>query len=113
MRVKSTVPESFFVARAGISRGTPARIASRNRLAEGRASSTLASTDFGNVSQVAPADYIGFPVSTEAISGHSHVMREASATDLAHTNAMLTAEMLASVAVRIATDPQVRASLRV
>jgi amidohydrolase len=72
---------------------------------------TLASTDFGNVSQVTPADYIGFPVSTESISGHSHVMREASATDLAHTNAMLTAEMLASVAVRIATDPAIRASL--
>ena len=73
---------------------------------------TLASTDFGNVSQVAPADYIGFPVSTEPISSHSHVMREASATDLAHTNAMITAEILATVAVRIATDPAVRASLK-
>lgn len=73
---------------------------------------TLASTDFGNVSQVAPADYIGFPVSAEPISGHSHVMREASASDLAHTNAMITAEILATAAVRIATDPAVRASLR-
>jgi amidohydrolase len=73
---------------------------------------TLASTDFGNVSQIAPADYIGFPVSTEPISGHSHVMREASATDLAHTNAMITAEILATVAVRIATDPAVRAQVR-
>ena len=72
---------------------------------------TLASTDFGNVSQRVPSDYIGFPVSTVPISGHSHVMREASATDLAHTNAMLTAEMLASVAVRIATDAQIRSSL--
>jgi amidohydrolase len=72
---------------------------------------TLASTDFGNVSQRVPSDYIGFPVATTEISGHSHVMREASATDLAHTNAMITAEMLASVAVRIATDPQIRASL--
>ncbi|HUQ41299.1 MAG TPA: amidohydrolase [Candidatus Limnocylindrales bacterium] len=72
----------------------------------------LASTDFGNVSHVAPADYIGFPVSTEPISGHSHVMRDASATDLAHRNAMLTAEMLAAVALRIATDAKVRASLR-
>jgi metal-dependent amidase/aminoacylase/carboxypeptidase family protein len=72
----------------------------------------LASTDFGNVSQVAPADYIGFPVSTEPIPGHSHVMREASATDLAHKNAMLTAEMLASVAVRIATDQKIRDSLK-
>ena len=72
----------------------------------------LASTDFGNVSHVAPADYIGFPVSTENIPGHSHLMREASATDLAHTNAMITAEMLAAVAVRIATDAALRGSLR-
>jgi amidohydrolase len=72
---------------------------------------TLASTDFGNVSQEVPSDYIGFPVSAEEISGHSHVMREASATDLAHKNAMLTAEMLAAVAVRIATDRAVRDSL--
>jgi amidohydrolase len=73
---------------------------------------TLASTDFGNVSHVVPADYIGFPVSTTPISGHSHAMREASASDLAHTNAMITAEVLATVAVRIATDPAARASLR-
>lgn len=72
----------------------------------------LASTDFGNVSQVAPADYIGFPVSEKAISGHSHVMRESSASDLAHRNAMVTAEILAATAVRIATDAAVRATLR-
>jgi amidohydrolase len=72
---------------------------------------TLASTDFGNVSQIVPADYIGFPLSAVPISGHSHVMRDASATDLAHTNAMITAEILATVAVRIATDPASRASL--
>lgn len=72
---------------------------------------TLASTDFGNVSQVVPADYIGFPVSTTPISGHSHVMRDASITDLAHRNAMITAEVLATVAVRIATDPEVRKAL--
>ena len=73
---------------------------------------TLASTDFGNVSQKVPADYIGFPVSKTPISGHSHVMREASATDLAHDNAMITAEILATTAVRIATDPALRASLK-
>ena len=72
---------------------------------------TLASTDFGNVSQIAPADYIGFPVSTTPISGHSHVMRDASATDLAHANAMITAEVLATTTVRIATDPEVRKAL--
>jgi len=73
---------------------------------------TLASTDFGNVSHVAPADYIGFPVSRTWIPGHSHQMRDESASDLAHQNAMTTAEILATVAVRIATDPAVRASLR-
>ncbi|HEV8655505.1 MAG TPA: amidohydrolase [Candidatus Limnocylindria bacterium] len=72
----------------------------------------LASTDFGNVSQVAPADYIGFPVSEQSISGHSHVMRESSATDLAHRNAMITAEILAAAAVRIASDAELRATLR-
>ena len=72
----------------------------------------LASTDFGNVSQVAPADYIGFPVCEESISGHSHVMRESSATDLAHRNAMITAEILAAAAVRIATDGALRERLR-
>jgi amidohydrolase len=72
----------------------------------------LASTDFGNVSQVAPADYIGFPVSEKTISGHSHVMRESSASDLAHKNAMITAEILAAAAMRIATDTGLRASLR-
>jgi amidohydrolase len=72
----------------------------------------LASTDFGNVSQVAPADYIGFPVSETSIPGHSHVMRESSATDLAHRNAMITAEILAAAAVRIATDSALRERLR-
>jgi len=72
---------------------------------------TLASTDFGNVSHVVPADYIGFPVSTTPISGHSHVMREASLSELAHTNAMITAEVLATVAFRIATDSEARASI--
>ena len=66
----------------------------------------------GNVSQVAPADYIGFPVSETEISGHSHVMREASITDLAHRNAMITAEVLATVATRIATDPATRTALQ-
>jgi len=72
----------------------------------------LASSDFGNVSQVAPADYVGFPVSERTIPGHSHVMREASATDLAHRNAMTTAEILAAAAVRVATDGALRERLR-
>jgi hypothetical protein len=39
-------------------------------------------------------------------------MRESSASDLAHKNAMITAEILAAAAVRIATDAGLRASLR-
>ncbi len=71
----------------------------------------MASTDFGNVSQVAPADYIGFPVSPERIPGHAHAMREASATDLAHENAFTVIDVLAAAAVRIATDAGLRSEL--
>jgi amidohydrolase len=72
----------------------------------------LASTDFGNVSQAAPADYLAFPVTRTTIPGHSHQMRDASATDLAHENAMVTAAVLAAAAVRIATDGALRERLR-
>jgi len=71
----------------------------------------MASTDFGNVSQVVPADYVGFPVSPERIAGHSHRMREASATDLAHRNALTVVDVLASAAARIATDASLRSEL--
>jgi amidohydrolase len=71
----------------------------------------MASTDFGNVSQVVPADHIGFPVNAEPIPGHSHLMREASVTDLAHRNALTVIDVLASAAVRIATDASVRSEL--
>ena len=85
-------------------------LASR-KLPSVRGKLTLASTDFGNVSHVAPADYIGFPVSRTWIPGHSHQMRDESASDLAHENAMTTAEILATVAVRIATDAKLRSAL--
>lgn len=71
----------------------------------------MASTDFGNVSQVVPADYIGFPVNAQPIPGHSHVMRESSASDLAHRSAFTVIDVLASAAVRIATDASVRSEL--
>jgi amidohydrolase len=71
----------------------------------------MASTDFGNVSQVVPADYVGFPVNPEKIPGHSHKMREASASDLAHRNALTVIDVLASAAVRIASDGALRSEL--
>ncbi len=71
----------------------------------------MASTDFGNVSQVVPADYVGFPVGAERIPGHSHLMREASATDVAHRNALTVIDVLASAAVRIATEAPLRSEL--
>jgi amidohydrolase len=71
-----------------------------------------ASTDVGNVSQAVPTDYIGFPVSEERIPGHSHQMREASATELAHRNALVVVEVLAAAARRIASDARLRSELR-
>jgi amidohydrolase len=71
----------------------------------------MASTDFGNVSQVVPADYIGFPVSSEKIGGHNIPMREASVSEMAHRNALTVVDVLASAAVRVATDSSLRAEL--
>jgi amidohydrolase len=70
-----------------------------------------ASTDLGNVSQAVPTDYVGFPVSGTAIAGHSHVMREASVSELAHRNALIVAETLAATARRLASDAVLRERL--
>jgi amidohydrolase len=67
-----------------------------------------ASTDLGNVSTKVPTDWVRFPVSEKPIPGHSVQMRDACITDLAHTNAMITAEALGAAAVRIATDKTFR-----
>ena len=77
-----------------------------------RGTLVTASTDLGNVSQVVPTDWIRFPVSEGVISGHSDEMREAAVTDLAHRNALLTAEALGAAARRVATDARLRASIR-
>ena len=71
-----------------------------------------ASGDIGNVSQKVPTDYIGFPVSDEAIPGHSHRMREASVSDYAHESAFVVIEALAATALRVARDRRFRESLR-
>lgn len=71
-----------------------------------------ASTDLGNVSQRVPTDWIRFPVSERPIAGHSDAMREASASDLAHRNALLVVEALAAVAQRIASDASLRQSIQ-
>ena len=71
----------------------------------------MASGDIGNVSQVAPTDYVGFPVSEAKIPGHSIQMREASVTDLAHRNAFTVIDVLASAAVRIAAEGPLRSEL--
>jgi hypothetical protein len=55
-----------------------------------------------------PTDWVRFPVSEKPVPGHSDRMREASISDLAHRNAMITAEALGSTAVRIATDRPLR-----
>ncbi len=67
-----------------------------------------ASTDLGNVSTKLPTDWVRFPVSEKPVPGHSVEMRDASASDLAHRNAMITAEVLGAAVVRVATDKALR-----
>jgi amidohydrolase len=67
-----------------------------------------ASTDLGNVSTKVPTDWVRFPVSEKPVPGHSDQMRDASVSDLAHHNAMITAEALGAAAVRVATDRSLR-----
>ena len=71
-----------------------------------------ASTDLGNVSQKVPTDWIRFPVTERPIPGHSDEMREASASDLAHRNALLVVEALAAAARRVASDATVRRAIQ-
>jgi amidohydrolase len=77
-------------------------------IAPERGTLVTASTDLGNVSQKVPTDWIRFPVSERVIPGHSDEMREACISDLAHANAMLTAEALGAAARRVATDRTLR-----
>ena len=71
-----------------------------------------ASTDLGNVSQKVPTDWIRFPVTEAPIAGHSDAMRDASASDLAHRNALLVVEALAAAAHRVASDASLRRSIQ-
>ena len=70
-----------------------------------------ASTDFGNVSQAVPADYVSFPVSEGKVPGHSNAFRDASVTEYAHRQALLAVDVLAGAALRLAADPALRARL--
>ena len=71
-----------------------------------------ASTDLGNVSQKVPTDWIRFPVTEAPIAGHSDAMRDACLTDLAHHNALLVVEALASSAHLLASDASLRRSIQ-
>jgi amidohydrolase len=68
-------------------------------------SAGAASSDFGNVSQIMPAAVISFAVSERPIPGHSTAMRDASVTDLAHSNALAVAKTLALTALDLMADP--------
>ena len=70
-----------------------------------------ASTDLGNVSQRYPTVALDFPVSEHDVPGHSIKMTEASVSDYAHDAAAKTAEALAAVAVRVASDSKSRGAL--
>ena len=64
-----------------------------------------ASTDFGNVSQVVPSYYIRFAISEQPVPGHSIAMTEVSTTELAHSNAVAVAKVLALTACDLLTRP--------
>jgi metal-dependent amidase/aminoacylase/carboxypeptidase family protein len=64
-----------------------------------------ASTDFGNVSQAMPSFAMSFAVSETPIAGHSPAMTAAAITDLAHQNALITADALAQTACDLLADP--------
>jgi metal-dependent amidase/aminoacylase/carboxypeptidase family protein len=64
-----------------------------------------ASSDFGNISQIMPAEAIRFAVSEQLIPGHSLAMRDAAITDLAHNNALAVAKTLALTALDVLADP--------
>jgi hypothetical protein len=83
----------------------------RQGVAPSRGVLVTASTDLGNVSTKVPTDWVRFPVSEKAIPGHSDQMRDASLSDLALKNAMITAEALGAAAVRVATDKALRERL--
>ena len=80
----------------------------RHGLTPVRGALVTASTDLGNVSTKVPTDWVRFPVSEKPVPGHSEHMRDASASDLAHRNAIITAEVLGAAAVRVATDKALR-----
>jgi amidohydrolase len=71
-----------------------------------------ASTDLGNVSQKLPTDWIRFPVTERPIPGHSDAMRDASASDLAHRNALLVVEALGAAAHRVASDASLQQTIK-
>ena len=80
----------------------------RHGITPTRGALVTASTDLGNVSTKVPTDWIRFPVSERPIPGHSAEMRDASVTDLAHRNALITAEALGAAATRVASDRGLR-----
>src|SRR6266550_1076778 len=80
----------------------------RNDVTPARGALVTASTDLGNVSTKVPTDWVRFPVSETPVPGHSVEMRDACITDLAHRNAMITAEALGASALRVASDETVR-----
>lgn len=71
-----------------------------------------AATDLGNVSTKVPTDWVRFPVSEKPVPGHTDQMRDASVSDLAHRNAIITAEALGAAAVQVATDKPLRERIR-
>ncbi len=70
------------------------------------------STDFGNVSHVAPASQGSFAISGEPIPGHSPQVVACSASDLGRENMLRAAKAMALTALEVLTQPDLAAAVR-
>jgi amidohydrolase len=68
---------------------------------------TMASTDFGNVSQLVPAVTGSFAISHEPIPGHSQQVLDASGSDFGYDQFMKVSTAMAWTTLDILTDPEI------
>ncbi|MGH2550253.1 MAG: amidohydrolase, partial [Thermomicrobiales bacterium] len=79
---------------------------------EAKAEEPAGSTDWGNVSYVAPSLETSFPIMLGTCTWHSQTVVEASDTPLAYENTLTTAKALALTGIDVLSDPALRAEVR-
>ncbi|CAN5356107.1 M20 family metallopeptidase [soil metagenome] len=79
---------------------------------DAKAEEPAGSTDWGNVSYVAPSLETSFPIMLGTCTWHSQTVVEASDTPLAYENTLTTAKALALTGIDVLSDPALRAEVR-